>query len=1162
MTKNNAKLLAIVLAVLMLGAGQATAQVHTGSIAGVVRDKAGAVVPNATVTAKNTETGAERTVQSNAVGSYNIVALPPGDYEITITSGSFAAFKQKAAVTVGGTVTVDAALGVSGGSTSVEVTAEAAGIEVNTQTQEQAQVITPEQVAQLPSLTRNPYDFIALAGNVSGGDRSSQSGNPQTSGGGQNSTDRGVGFYINGQRSSGTEILMDGVENTNLFDTTIALEIPQDAVQEFRVVTNNFDAQYGRASGGVINLSTKSGTNNFHGSGWEYNRLSAYTANTYDNDANGVPKGQYTRNQFGYTIGGPILKNKLFFYQSTEWLRVRSDASLLTYVPTPQLIAAAAPNVQQYFQQYGNNTFPFISTVTKNQLAGKFGPGGSFDQALPGNTPVFGLVNFKVPADAGGDVPQNTYDLIARADYNWTDKTQVFFRYGREDLLQFPGSVVNSPYSQYNVGFVLVDDSYLGSMTHNFTNNLLSNTRLAYTRDVTNQQYNAALGNTPTLFLYNNATLGGQPINLPGFFPATTGIGGLPFGGPQNTVQIFEDMAWTKGTHTIRYGGQYDYIQLNKSYGAYAQAIEQLGKTFSDGLDNFISGTLTNFQAAVNPQGKTPCYKNFVTNTLIQTPQCTMTLPATQPSFSRSYRYNDWAIYAQDSWRFRPRLTLNYGLRYEHYGVQHNGDPNLDSNVYWGPGTNEFQMLRTASIQLAPQSPVGGLWYPSWGTLAPRVGFAWDIFGDGKSSLRGGYGISYERNFGNVTFNMIQNPPNYATVQLHNIPVTTNNFGPLGEGEGDVPLPPVSPRQVNQNIRTAQTQFWGLSLERQIGRNAILAFEYNGAHGVHLYDIKNINELGGGQVYLGDPLISNDACGGPCYTRPNGQFTSVNNRGTQGYSHYNGLNIRFQTNNWGKTGLSLVSNYTWSHSLDNLSSTFSESSGGSNGVGNLGYLNPAFPSLDYGNSDFDVRNRYVLSVIWNEPFFSGNSKGWVNQVAGGWNVAPIFSARSGVPFTISDSTNSLNAGSGPYGIPRYAPRGPVPSTSTGAGIPISPNNFDILTLPAAMNYTGYLGISDFGPYPANMTARNNFVGPGAWTFDMSVMKNFRLSERFQLQFRAESFDLFNHHNMYVNGFVADAALFPGEPVLVEGKKGGLGAAANNGNHDERRFGQFALKLLF
>jgi hypothetical protein len=406
---------------------------------------------------------------------------------------------------------------------------------------------------------------------------------------------------------------------------------------------------------------------------------------------------------------------------------------------------------------------------------------------------------------------------------------------------------------------------------------------------------------------------------------------------------------------------------------------------------------------------------------------------------------------------------------------------------------------------------------------------------------------------------MIQNPPNYASVQLHNVPVTTQNFGPLGGGSGQVPLPPVSPRLVDPNINVAQTQFWGFSIERQLGRNAILALEYNGAHGVHLYDIKNINELGAGNVYLGDPFVSTDACS-PCFSRPNSQFTAVNNRGSAGFSHYNGLNIRFQTQSWKNTGLSIVSNYTWSHALDNLSSTFAESSGSSNGVGNLGYLNPSFPALDYGNADFDVRNRYVLSAVWNEPFFK-SGRGLKPQVLGGWIVTPIFGARSGVPFNISDSTNSLNATTGPYGIPRYTPSG-LYSTNTGSGVPISPNNFNLLTLPASVDWTGLLGFSDFGPYPANMVQRNAFRGPGAWTFDMAVSKNFRLTERFNLEFRAESFDIFNHHNMYVNGFIADAANFPDEPVIIEGKKGGLGAAANNGNHDERRFGQFALRLSF
>jgi len=182
-------------------------------------------------------------------------------------------------------------------------------------------------------------------------------------------------------------------------------------------------------------------------------------------------------------------------------------------------------------------------------------------------------------------------------------------------------------------------------------------------------------------------------------------------------------------------------------------------------------------------------------------------------------------------------------------------------------------------------------------------------------------------------------------------------------------------------------------------------------------------------------------------------------------------------------------------------------------------------------------------------------------VLGGWTITPLFSARTGIPFTVSDSTNSLNATTGPYGIPRYVPTGAYGAYTRG-GIAIGPNNYNILELPVANSFVGNFGISDFGPYPANMTGRNQFRGPGAWSFDMAVTKSFQLTERFNLQFRADSFDVFNHHNMYVNGFVADAALFPGAPVVIQGKKGGLGAAANNGNHDERRFVQFALKLAF
>jgi hypothetical protein len=1164
----------VMISTMLLCCGVGSAQVQTGTLAGTVKDSTGAIIPNASISVKNVDTGATRNATGGPQGGYTIPGLLPGNYEVTIASGNFSPYKRQIQITVGGISTVDATLGLGAATTTVEVVGQEAGVEVNTQTQEVSQIVTPAEVANLPSLTRNPYDFVGIAGNVSGGDRAMSTSNPQLVGSGQNSTDRGVGYSINGQRASGTEILLDGVENSNIFDTTIALWIPQDAVQEFRVVTNNFEPQYGRAAGGVINLTSKSGSNSFHGSAWDFNRLSAYTANTYDNVAGGIPKGKYTRNEFGYTVGGPAIKNKLFFFQSTEWLRVRSNTQLLGYVPTPQLLALTDPSVQAYFAQYGNPAPTYTKTIDKSALS--VTPGGPFDKTVAAGVPVFGLAQFTAPADAGGDLPQNTYTLVGRADYNLSDRTQMFFRFGRESLDAFLGTTFASPYPQYNVGTTIHNNSFLYSISHTFAQNLLSNTRLSFFRDDVATPYNTALTNTPTLFLYNAATVNGQPISLPGFFDVSPGTGGLPFGGPQNSTQFNEDLAWTHGSHTMRYGGQFNYIQLNRAFGAYAQGNEQLGANQPAGLDNLITGTLTNFQVAVDPHGAFPCQADPTHPSsldpahLIMTPQCQVTLPTTSPGLARSDRYRDWALYAQDSWKLTPRLTLNYGLRYEYYGVQHNSNPNLDSNFYYGAGSSFFERVRNGSMQIAPKSSVGGLWNPRYGTVGPRVGFAWDMFGNGSTALRGGWGISYERNFGNVTFNTIQNPPAYATPQIRNLQgLPLDHLGPFAGTGGSVPLNPTSPRNVDQNIQVAQTQFYNLALERRLGAGAVLAFEYNGAHGVHLYDIKNINELGGGQEYLGDPLTTSDTCAafygigtptGLCFTRPNQQWTTINNRGTQGFSHYNGLNIRFQTQNIHRTGLTIVTNYTYSHNLDNLSSTFAEGSGGSSGVGNLGYLDPRNPALDYGNSDFDIRHRIAFSAVWTEPFFRGRRDAFA-QAAGGWVVSPIFTARTGVPFGIADSTNSLNAGTG-TGIPRYTPNSPISTFSVGSGVAAGPNDFTLLTLPVANSFVGDLGVSDFGPYPADMTTRNAFRGPGAWDFDLAVSKTFKLTERLGLQFRAEGFNLFNHHDMFVNGFAEDAAGFAGGPVLVEGKKGGLGSLATGGEHDERRFGQFALRLTF
>jgi outer membrane receptor protein involved in Fe transport len=1189
MNRTSVRLISL-LAILAVFSISAFGQGEAGSISGTVRDASGAVVKGATVTTKSLATSAERSVQTGDQGQFNVPGLPPGDYSVKITSAGFKTFEASVTVAVGSISTVDAQMTVGATSQVVEVVAGAAA-QVNTETQALSQLIDTQQLAQLPSLTRNPYDFVAVSGNVSNGD------NTQASGGSQELTARGVGYSLNGQRETGTEILLDGVENIGLFSQVVGEDVPIDSVQEYNIVTNNFAAEYGRASGGVVNVSTKSGTNNWHGSLWEFNRLSAYTANTYANDAANyaagsivAPKGTYTRNQFGFDVGGPILKNKLFVYAATEWTRVRSEATETEEILDPSFISMLPGNTQAYFSQYGTGALPASGKVTTaGQLAGAGLTVGPINgvTVVPASQPVFDTVNFKAPFNAGGGVPENAYTFVGRIDFNWTDKTTMFFRYGRESGDQFPGSAFYSTYPQYDVGTSFLNNSFLYNLSHTFSNTIFNNSKISFVRFDSFNSFDTALTGTPNLmFVSPTDPVTGIVIQMPGLENySEPGVGGLPYGGPQNQWQFEDNLSWTKGRHTMKFGGVYYYIQLNVSYGAYAQAVEQLGATPQDSMNSLTNAIgnpggsqLVSFQTRVNPNGVLPCHTDSLGN-LIESPNCAVTPPLSPAQYARSYRYHDWGLYAQDSWKVTPRLTLNYGLRYEHYGVQRNSNQALDSNFYCAGedcyGPNLYENVQGGQVFNTLKSPVGGFWAPRWGTLGPRVGFAWDVFGDGKTSLRAGYGISYERNFGNVTYNASFNPPASAVLNATcgassvtcTTLVTNNNLGPLGQPGPPSYLPPTEIRMPNPNINVAQTQFWSAAVQRQLGKNTMIEVSYSGAKGNHLYDIENINLLGAAQFYLGAPVVTSPDCNpgnvsynGVCLTRPNNQYSNLNMRGSLGISMYNAANIKFQTQPLGKTGMYLVANYTWAHALDNISSTFSDSlQGGSGYIGSLGYTTVADPKLDYGNADYDVRHRFVLSPVWQTPWFN-SGKGWERQALGGWTVSGIYTVRSGIPFTIYDYTNDFNF----YTVPRLTPGGPYQS-STGTPVAVGPNLFNVLTAPLPASFAPLdptLGISDFGPYPAGMTARNAFRGPGAWNLDLAVTKNFKLTERFALEFRAEGYDIFNHHNYYVN---TTNLLYDGPttvPLQVTALKGGLGSLATGGNNDQRRFGQFALRLKF
>ena len=665
-------------------AGSIMAQSATGQIVGKVTDPNGAVVAGATVSVKSVDTAREQTATSDNQGSYTVTNLQPGLYDLTVQGGNFKASNQRVQVTIGSKVSVDTQLALTDviGATVSVIASE--GVEVNTQTAEVSNIVTGTQIRELPTLTRNPYDLIGLANNVSNDD-------PGPAVPGVGVSGRGAGFNINGLRAASTNVLLDGVDNNNVYYAALGQNIPLDAVGEFRVVTSNFSAEYGRASGGIINVLTRGGSNSFHGSGFEFNRISRLASNGYNNNANGVPRGIFTRNQFGYTFGGPAIKDKLFFFNSTEWTRVRSAGDLLAVVPTAALINASAATTRNFFGAHTLQSNPTGTGFTVAQVVVTFGlPAGNAFAALDPNLQAFQLVRFTEPQDLGGGAPQNTYSMAARVDFNLSNKTLLYGRWARESKIFPDGSSAFSPYTGFDTPATNLNNNFLISLTHTFSPRLVSESKIAFNRLNGSQPYgDQPIG--PGLFMFPGATgtIGGNAITMPGYWPYNAANSPAGFGGPQNLGQAYEDLSYTLGRHQLKFGGQYVYIQDTHTFGAYENAVESLGAqgNYAQALGNFVTGNINQFQAAVFPQGKFPGQS--------------VNLPVAPPDFTRSNRYNEWAAYVNDSFRLRPSLVLNLGVRYEYYGVQHNKNQALDSNFYFGSGATLQERIRNGSVQVA-----------------------------------------------------------------------------------------------------------------------------------------------------------------------------------------------------------------------------------------------------------------------------------------------------------------------------------------------------------------------------------------------------------------------------------------------------------------------------
>jgi hypothetical protein len=1006
-------------------------------------------------------------------------------------------------------------------------------------------VIETEQILSLPTLDRNPYSLVAYSGNLSADPTAAS---------------RGVGFNISGGRSTSVDILLDGVENTDLYAVGVGQTVPLDATSEIRIITSNSGAEYGRGSG-AVNVSTKSGTNGLHGSAYEYNRVSTLGSDGYNNnylhDLDGTQaKPRYTHNQFGYSVGGPVKRDKVFFFSSTEWTRIRSAANVVAMVPTSDLIGLANTNTQTFFSTYGKLVHPINGqTFTGAQIQS----GGLWaddinnialaEQGLPATTKLsgncsdsriataaicannlFGQSIYQVPADSGGGTPVNQWISFNRGDWTIDQTASMFVRYIQQSSVNPIGSINSSPYDGYNTPQTQFNHNLEVSLSKAFSPTLASNTKLLGSR-LNNAQPLGTAPVSPTLYVNGSAAvaIGGDDINFPGYSQTSPG-NALPFGGPQNFLEFGEDLAWSKGKNQFTFGGAFLYIKDNRTFGAYEEAVDGLVSSGTTGaLQNFVGGGLGLLEVAINPNGAYPCYRD-ASGHYIETPACEVQLPATSPNFSRSNRYQDGSAYASDSYKLSPKLTLNLGLRWEIYGPQHSQKASNDANFFFGSGNDIWDQIRNGQIKTRATAPDGRLWVLNKKQFAPKVGFAYDPFGDGKTSIRGGFGLSYERNFNNVTFNVIQNPPNYGVVSFTSadnngnlIPISTNNFSTFGSGTGLKALPNVTLRAVDPNIKPAYAANWSLSVERQV-RGTTASLSYVGTRGIHNYSIANINRVFSGSTYLGDANVA---------ARTNLQYSNINFRGADGDSYYHGLTGELRSADLLHTGLTVRADYTYSHSIDNTSSTFTD--GGSNDD-NLGYLDPFNHGLDRGSSDFDQRQRAAVAMFWVVPF-GKNLNGAAKSVAGGWTLSTTFNAQTGNPFTVFDCYYAYTV------CPRASFVGKQSKTKTGDMVNISDtfgaNTFSYLTLPNFYDPNGNELLSNYNEqvnpntgtsdtpicsgimnagcrFVPGMTGRNAFAGPGTWNENLAILKDFKLHDRYDLQLKGEFINVFNHANTALN----------------------------------------------
>jgi hypothetical protein len=1115
---------------------------QNATITGTIVDSTGAVVAKANINVHNVNTNIDRAAESSAEGTYTVAQLPPGLYNISVAKDGFKRVDVNVVtLVVDQNFTLNIKLEVSAVQATVEVSAQSvAAVELQNATI--SNVIEEKQMTELPLILRDPYQLVLLSAGVV-------------------QTDAEGGVSVNGGRERNNNFLLDGVDNNdadvpgNLGGLTSQ---NPDSAQEFRVLTNNFAPEYGRNNGAVIDVITRSGTNAFHGDTYYFGRWDALGARDFFNHqinpltGNVAPKNPYVRNLYGASLGGPIIKNRTFFFLNYEGDRFNTTLTNNSIVPT----AAFRTGIFTYTNpQNGVSTPVDISTPgsINNAAGAPLDPTIQKIFALyplpnvPSGDGVTGTLFFPSASRARNENATMRIDqklsannnLFVRYIFNWANDPNPF----HTDTL--PGGLGGVSTSQRTQGLSV-------GLTSTPWPTFINEFRFGGNRghlffgcdgvSVFNSfGFIDPVGNGADFTPSNVATMGCQPL---GETNAQDSF--------QGTYQTLDNMTKVSGTHTFKWGGEFRDVYSNNFTGFGSRELF----TFDNASDFGIS-VLQNIPAAADTTQLEDMASTLMGLVAVQS-QTQFINPnnVRTPTDLLGFRQHEVGIYGQDTWKVRSNLTLTYGVRWEYYGVPYEVHSQLATLFQDPSGPAPFTFT-----PVGPGDP--SLWSDYHRNFQPRFGFAWDPFKTGRTSVRGAIGVFSDRVYGNLIEDARGNPPfqpsfaNFAggsqTLTGSTPPANLSLNPVVPDGAG------IFPDLFSQNMRPPRIVTWNFGVQRDLGHGLTIDANYVGNHGTRILRVVDsappqpglVNELIADGVPASTLQFTNLYFGAET-TDPNTglpllPFDPVNNNAffhafedeTSGKSFYDGLQLQLSERNF--HGLLMQFSYTYSHALDNSSDPLVPTAGNGNFP-----VDSFLPKHEYGNSGTDVRHRGVINFVYQPPIGRGTSRwnqGFVGRAFEGWELSGIGQFQTGLPYDIYNSDDNGQAN----GVIDTLHTGLADRATVVGPTSRQPGTDEAFTGPpiSAFTQTPAFGV------PSNV-GRNHWYGPGMDNWDLVLAKNTAISERFKLQLRLESYNIFNHvHFAKPDNFLFSP--FYGESLSQVGQ--------NDGSTGARQL-QIGAKLVF